>query len=118
MQASQLIAIPRLGFRLPKLRDLEIFLDEELWVCFDHSQNDFPVLAWTDFKSAQRAGLHEKVPCTLRLYHNHAEIIIDKVLTTVYDLLEEELDHTGLPRKGEITSLENHKQKNKDKEDE
>ncbi len=103
------IALSRLGgpLRLPltNLRDLGMFLDEDLWVCFDGSLNDIPVIAWTEFDTAGRSGVHNEVSCTLRLYHNHAEVIIDKVLATVYDLLDKKLDETGLPRDGGVTSL-------------
>lgn len=103
------VALSRLGgpLRLPltNLRDLGIFLDEELWVCFDGSLNDIPVVAWTDFDAAGRSGMHSEVPCTLRLYHSHAGVVIDKVLATVYDLLDKKFDETGLPRDGGVTHL-------------
>ena len=109
------VALTRLGgplcLPLKNLRDLGVYLDEELWVCYDHSLNDIPVIAWTDFDTAHRAGLHDKVSCTLRLYHSHADVVIDKVLATVYDLLDRKFDETGLPREGGVTDLRSHSTK-------
>lgn len=104
-----LVALKRLGeplyLPLPDLRDLGIYLDHELWVCYDRSLNDIPVIAWTEFDTAHRSGLHDHATCILRLYHNHAERIIDKVLMTVYDVLDQKFDESGLPRDTGIADL-------------
>jgi hypothetical protein len=72
-----------LRLSLPPLRGLDMLLDDEAWVCMDRTLNDLPVLAWTDFRQQARDAIHLPVPCTLRFYHAHAEIIIDTALSEV-----------------------------------
>ena len=66
-------------------------LEDEAWIVVDESLNDIPVLAWVDFDTAERTGLHEPVPCRLFTYHCHANVILDKVKEGVMGVLDERL---------------------------
>lgn len=74
-------------FRLKQLRDLDVLLGSEAWLCVDRTNNDLPVIAWTRFET-QRDALHTPVKCELRYYHSHAAMVVN----TLLDELDEELD--------------------------
>jgi hypothetical protein len=76
-----------LRLRLSGLRGMDIILDNTAWVCVDRTMYDLPVLAWTDFETIKRNGLHEPVPCQLHFYHIHADLIIETVLATMTSVL-------------------------------
>lgn len=61
-------------------RCLEGILDAKAWVCIDNCQNRIPILAWTDFETRQRTALNAPVQCRLRMYHQHAGLLMGKVL--------------------------------------
>ena len=88
-------ALQRLGnplrIELINLRGLDILIDNEAWVCVDRTMSDLPALAWTAFKPNQREGLHLPVPCELRFYHNHADLICGTVLDLVDRNISERL---------------------------
>lgn len=90
------VALKRLGqplrFALPKLRTLDLHLEKEAWIVVDKSLNDIPVMAWVDFDTTDRSNLHENIPCTLKIYHSHAGILIKKVMEAMTLLLGEQLD--------------------------
>jgi len=90
------VALKRLGsplrFTLPKLRTLDLHLEHEAWIVVDRSLNDIPVMAWVDFDTKGRASLHEDIPCTLKIYHSHAGILIKKVMEAMTLLIGEQLD--------------------------
>ncbi len=102
------IALKRLGspirLELPKLRTLDFLLDEETWIIVDRSLNDIPVIAWLDFETKDR-GLHEPLPCTLNLYHAHANIIQPRVIEAMTLLLGEQLADKEVPGEGSISKL-------------
>ena len=85
------IAFNRLGesieIPLTGLRRLELILDRDAWIVVDHDMNDIPILAWTDFKVGGRSTLHEPVPCLLKTYHMHANVILERVS----EFMEQEL---------------------------
>lgn len=89
------IALKRLErpirLQLPRLRTLDLLLDEDAWIVVDRALNDVPVMAWLDFDLEKRAGLHAEVNCTLKLYHAHAPAIIAKVVEAMGLLLGERL---------------------------
>jgi len=101
--AAKLYNIVRLGvlrlgspleFSIPELKNLELILDKETWICFDSSLNDIPVLAWTDFETGYRENLNEPIACQLLFYHIHANKIIDIVTQKIYANLDSRLhDH-------------------------
>jgi len=68
---------------LTPMRQLNIILLDQYWLCFDSYMNDMPVLAWTEFKTLGRSALNEPVECELRLYHCHAGMVMGEVLETL-----------------------------------
>jgi hypothetical protein len=92
------LALLRLGsplrFRLPSLRDLDIELDNDAWVCVDRSLNDVPVLAWTDFETGHRDSLVQPLACEVRFYHAHAEKIIGRLFQDVLATIRSQISAT------------------------
>jgi hypothetical protein len=90
-----LVALKRLGpeirFPIPRLKHLDLILQQGAWIIVDRVQNDVPVAAWTHFKTAHRDSLHEPVPCDLNLYHANASLILDRTLEAMELLLGEQL---------------------------
>ena len=91
VRLSQLRLDPSLRLELFSLRGLDIVIDDDAWVCIDRTLGDLPVLAWTDFDKTSRKGLHQPVPCKLRFYHNHADLICGTVLDDLGRILERRL---------------------------
>jgi len=93
------VALKRLGsplrFALPKQRSLDLHLEKDAWIVVDKSLNDIPVMAWVDFDTSTRTSLHEVIPCTLKIYHSHAGILIKKIMEAMTLLLGEQLDLPG-----------------------
>ncbi len=89
------LGLVRLGnplrFALPGLRTLEIILDKESWICVDSGLNDYPILAWVEFRHAERNALHTPVPCRLYTYHAHAELIEPQVIEKMESVLAHRL---------------------------
>lgn len=83
-----------LTFDIHGLRNLEVLLDSETWICRDVSLNNIPVLAWTEFNTTNRINLHEPVACKLYTYHAHAMLIIDTLLEQVDLELTRRLPHS------------------------
>jgi len=90
------VALKRLGspllFALPKLRNLDLYLEKDVWIVVDKSLNNIPIMAWIDFETSERASLHEDIPCTLKIYHSHAGILIKKIMEAMTLLIGEQLD--------------------------
>jgi hypothetical protein len=86
-----------LRIELINLRGLDIIIDDEAWVCVDRTLNDLPIFAWTDFEHASRRSLYEPVPCRLRFYHNHADLICGTVLDLVHRNLDNRLAGQNAP---------------------
>ncbi|MDA8391138.1 MAG: hypothetical protein M0Z76_10485 [Gammaproteobacteria bacterium] len=87
-----LLALGR--FRSPyeiALDDLRVrvILERRQWVGCSLI-NDFPLMAWVDFDSANR-GLHEPVACRLHLYHFHAGLLMGRVPAALESALTERL---------------------------
>jgi hypothetical protein len=101
--ASKRLKVP-LHISLPKLRTLELVLDDETWIVVDNNLNDIPVMAWLDFQTKGRA-LHEAVMCRLNLYHIHADLIHDRVMESMVLILGEMLDEAGLTGDGAVRPL-------------
>lgn len=92
---------PTIRLEIPKLRTLDLLLNKEAWIVVDRSLNDFPIIAWTDFDTHQRDTLNQPIPCEILMYHQHAPIIIEKVMEAMEILLGEKLN--------ELSSEEDHK---------
>lgn len=84
-------------FPLPSLKNIEMILDDETWICLDSSLNDIPVLAWTDFEVTHRENLHEPINCQLLFYHQHADKIVDAVIYEVKSILDSRLHQNDSP---------------------
>ena len=76
---------------LAGLRGMDVVVEDKAWVCVDRTLYDLPVLAWTDFETAERRAIHEPVPCRLHYYHVHADLIAETVLSTLLSALAERL---------------------------
>ena len=89
------VALKRLGetirFPIPKLKHLDLILEPEAWIIVDRVLNDIPVAAWTEFKTDYRDSLHQPIPCRIQLYHANAELILQRTLEAMEDLLGEQL---------------------------
>lgn len=74
------LALLRIGsplkLMLPGMRGIEVRLDRDAWVCFDHNLNHQPLLAWTDFRPYTRTSLYQPVPCQLLFYHPYAAVLV------------------------------------------
>jgi hypothetical protein len=91
VRLSQIRLDESLRLELFSLRGLDIVIENDAWVCIDRTLGDLPVLAWTDFDKNNRNGLHQPVPCKLRFYHNHADLICGTVLDDLGRILERRL---------------------------
>lgn len=72
-----------LRIALPNLRELDLLIEADAWVCVDRTLNDVPVIAWVDFESVGRASLVAPIDCQLWSYHSHGEMIVDAILADV-----------------------------------
>lgn len=84
---------------LPGLRSLDFILEDQVWAIVDGNHNDVPVVAWTDFEA--RTALHRPVRCTMRIYHMHADVIIEQALQKLDKILVARL-HKDKSRQGTI----------------
>jgi len=88
-------AFKRLGeeirLSMPKLKTLDLILQQDAWIIVDRAFNDLPIAAWMDFDTSHRHALHTPVQCNLKLYHAHAGLIIKRVLEAMELLLGERL---------------------------
>lgn len=80
-----------LRIALQSLRNLDMVIEEDLWVCVDRDLNDVPIIAWKAFRTHGRTGLDTPVPCTVKFYHAHAPTIARRVLDDVCKNLGERL---------------------------
>lgn len=88
------LALLRLGSPLvvqPQgLPAVEMLIEPTRWLCVDDLENGLPYVEWSEFDTCSRA-LHDPVPCTLRLYHVHAGLIMSGVLDASCRILSERL---------------------------
>lgn len=80
-----------LRLALPNLQGLDFILEDDVWMCVDRSMNDLPILAWTDFNTRSRSSILESVPCQLRFFHSHADLVCGSVLGMAERQIEEHL---------------------------
>lgn len=88
-------------FPVPKLRSLELILQQEAWIIVDNALNDYPIAAWTAFKSDHRDNLHEDIPCRLQIYHMHAGLVLSRTLEAMELILGEQLEEKLVEMTGE-----------------
>ena len=78
------LLIPQLGDQidipLPGLKTMHFVLTPNFWIVADAANYDAPILAWLDFKIADRNNLHLPITCTLNYYHFAASAIRAKSL--------------------------------------
>ncbi|MDH5648694.1 MAG: hypothetical protein OEY67_03480 [Gammaproteobacteria bacterium] len=90
------VALKRLGgpirLSIPKLKTLDLILQDDAWVIVDRAFNDIPIAAWTDFEVKKRDNLYEPIKCRKKLYHAHGNIILGRTLEAMEMLLGEALD--------------------------
>lgn len=88
------LALLRLGSPLvvqPEgMRAVEMIIEPKHWFCVDDVSNGLPYVEWSEFDTRGRA-LHDPVPCTLRLYHVHAGLIMSGALEATCRALEDRL---------------------------
>lgn len=98
------IALKRFGepvhIPLTGMRSLQLILERETWIVVDGALNEVPVLAWGDFQVEGRANLHEPIPCVLKVYHAHAMVILDKVISCMEGVLQQRIDKLHEKDKG------------------
>ncbi len=77
---------------LPRLRTLDLILQPDAWIVVDHAYNDIPVVAWCEFQVEGRNNIHLPIPCTVKLFHAHGEIIMARSIEAMELLLGEHFD--------------------------
>ncbi len=89
------LALIRLGgplrFPLIGLRNLDMYLDDEKWVCVDRSAMDLPVAAWSRFEDKARTDLQGDVRCVLRHYQVNTDILLPYMWMTMESILRDRL---------------------------
>lgn len=80
-----------LRFPIPKLKHLDLILQDDAWVIVDRVLNDVPVAAWVEFRSEHRTSLHEPIKCRIRYFHAYAGMILRRTLEAMDELVNEEL---------------------------
>ena len=94
-------ALKQLGsqirLKIPKLKHLDLILQNDAWIIVDITLNDVPVVAWTNFETRGRTSLHEPIQCEIRFFHYAASMILNRTLEAMElmlgELLEQELHH-------------------------
>lgn len=76
---------------LPGLKEIEMVLADEFWVCVDVVKFDAPVIAWVDFETAERDALHLPIACKLNYYHFAASAVRARSLALMEEHLSERL---------------------------
>ena len=80
-----------LRFPLVGLRNLDIMLDRESWVCVDRSALDLPVAAWNRFEDQSRSDLQADVRCELRHYQINTDILLPYLWMTLESILRDRI---------------------------
>lgn len=100
------VALRRLSksirFPIPKLKHLDLILEDDAWIIVDRVQGDIPVVAWTEFETSNRDNLYQPIKCQLRSYHAHAELILQRTLEAMELLLGEQLANGSIDEKNII----------------
>ena len=89
---------PKLGNRidiaLQGLKTMHFILTPNFWAVVDAANYDAPVLAWMDFRIANRKNLHEPITCTLNYYHFAASAIRARSLCAVNEYFSNNKENT------------------------
>jgi len=76
---------------LPGLKEIDLILDDQFWVCVDRVKYDAPVLAWVELEDQDRNSLHLPIACKLNYYHFVASAVRAKSLILMEEILRERL---------------------------
>jgi hypothetical protein len=90
---------------LTGMHDLELILNDKIWLCIDTGLGNLPVLAWKEFETDRRNALHEPVMCRVDYYNLHAELIKDRVMEIMDRLLTARLQRRKLGPRGQVRHL-------------
>ena len=86
------LQIPKRGNRidiaLDGLKTMHFVLTPKFWVVVDSANYEAPILAWTDFKIADRQNLHKPISCKLNYYHFAASAIRARSLKAVSEFFK------------------------------
>ncbi len=100
------LALTRLGepldVEIEPLR-IAIRVERKVWAAWS-LVNDIPLMAWVDFHVGER-GLHEPVPCQVRLYHFHAGLLMGHAPQLLANALDERLGRQRRGRPRAVTPL-------------
>lgn len=70
------------------LKQMEMILTDDYWVCVDAIRYDLPILAWVDIQDKNRDSLHMPIPCKLNYYHFAASAVRPRVMEHLKEALE------------------------------
>lgn len=76
---------------IPGLKHLDLVLDKEAWIIIDRVHADVPIAAWSDFEVDHRASLTDPINCTIRTYHAAADLILQRTLDAMEQIIDEQL---------------------------
>ncbi len=82
---------PQIRLKIPKLKHLDLIIQKDAWIIVDIVLNDIPVVAWTNFETAQRDNLHEPIQCEIRFFHFAASMVLNRTLEAMELMLGEQL---------------------------
>lgn len=106
------LALSRLGgplrFPLVGLRNLDIVLQRDCWVCVDRSALDLPVAAWNRFENQERLALNADVRCELRHYQVNTDILLPYMWMTMEGILRGRLSRERSGKSAQLISLFSH----------
>ena len=87
----------RIDIALQGLKTMHFVLTPDFWIVVDAANYDAPILAWMDFKIADRENLHNPIACTLNYYHFAASAIRARSLDAVNEYFSNNItnNHTA-----------------------
>lgn len=85
------LADNQIRLKIPRLKHLDLILQKDAWIIVDRVLNDYPIAAWTNFKTEHRHSLHEPILCEIRLFHYAASMILKRTLEAMEILLGDAL---------------------------
>jgi hypothetical protein len=76
---------------LPGLKEINMILSDEYWVCIDTVRYDSPIIAWVDLEDGNRDAMHLPINCHLNYYHFAASAIRARSLEVIEQVMSERL---------------------------
>ncbi len=103
------LALGRLGRPLLRVlghRGLDLWLDNDVWLCYDRNLHYRPLLAFTGFRPQERESLAAPVPCELLHYHPYGRVVAHSLLEELAGKLTTQLDSHPIDRpRGQLHQL-------------